>query len=114
MDDDTEKLLSDLFAEMRPADVSDDGFVTQVMNRITQRQRFERLVRACGVLVLVAIALILSPSLVAAAIDIAFIPAVLTDFCRAVLLSPSGWVATVLIAVFLFARAVVWTFDVSS
>jgi hypothetical protein len=114
VDNATDKLLSDFLAEMTVADIRDDGFVGRVASRIAKRRRLLRVVRACAVVIFLGVAMILSPSLVAAGIYIARVPVVLTESWRMLLMSPSGWVAVVLIAVFFLARVVVWTFDTAS
>ena len=96
--DDTERTLASLFAEAHPAKRAAEPFVAAVSGRIARRRRAGILLRIAGSLGMVAGAAAVSPFLTEAATSIALVPVLVAEPLEAVLLSPAGWIAALLLS----------------
>lgn len=95
--DDTERTLARVFAEAYPVTRADEPFVAAVSSRTARRRRASTLLRFGVWLGVVVGAAAVSPFLTEAAISVALLPALLAKPLEAVLLSPAGWVAALLV-----------------
>ena len=104
MSDETERTLARLFAEAQPALDAAEPFVAAVSGRIARRRRAGILLRIAGSLGMVAGAVTVSPFLTEAATSVALVPVLVAEPLEAVLLSPAGWVAALLLSGLTFLR----------
>ncbi len=98
MTDETEQTLVHLFAEANPAEPTDEPFVAAISGRIARRRRAAALLRVAGSLAGVAAAAS-APFVAGPATSIALLPNLMAEPMEALLLSPAGWVAGLLLSV---------------
>ena len=102
--DDTGRTVARLFTEAHPPERADEPFVAAVSGRLARRRRAGILLRVAGSLTVVAGAAAVGPFLTEAATSIALLPVLLAEPLTAVLVSPAGWIAALLLAGFTVLR----------
>jgi hypothetical protein len=108
MSEDSDRMLTRLFAETHMVDAIDEAFVARVRARIARRRRFNMAMRTSAAVAVLVLAIIFAPLLVSAATHVSLLPGLVITPLQAILASPNRWITLVLLSVFVLARFAVW------